>query len=285
MVARRGPAVIREQVDFGTAELIPESDRPTAWTLLVDGTAQSYVDLSDPRFLEFEYVRRLASVVDLTGEPGAPVQVLHLGGGGLTLPRYVAATRPGSAQRVVERDGALVALVRKALPLPRGSNVRVRVADAREVVAKTRPGRYDLVVTDAFVGGRIPASLGTAEFARLVAKVLRPGGRYAMNLVDGPPLAYSKSLVAAVRTAFPEVCLLAEPPVLRRRRYGNLVLVASTVDGGLPVAELASSALRDAFAARLLYGPALDRFVAGAAPVADGAARESPEPPAGLFTR
>src|SRR5690349_11154884 len=104
---RSGALAIAEPVDLGYAELIPDRDRPDGWTLLVDGVPQSHVDLSNPRYLEFEYMRRLASVVDAAGPAGARLRVLHLGGGALTLPRYVVATRPGSPQRVVERDAAL----------------------------------------------------------------------------------------------------------------------------------------------------------------------------------
>src|SRR5439155_17757588 len=134
--------------------LIPDADRPGGWTLFVDGVPQSYVDTTDPTHLEFEYMRRLASVADAAGPPGAPLRVLHLGGGALTLPRYVAATRPGSRQRVVEHDGPLVELVRRELPWDRRASLRVRVGDAREVVAATPDAAYDLVVADVFAGAR-----------------------------------------------------------------------------------------------------------------------------------
>src|SRR5919112_2622742 len=104
----------------GTAELLADADRDGSWMLLVNGTPQSHVDLEDPSHLEFEYVRRMGHVLDLAADPGAPLDVLHLGGGALTLPRYVAVTRPGSRQRVVELDEQLTDLVRSALPLPRG---------------------------------------------------------------------------------------------------------------------------------------------------------------------
>jgi spermidine synthase len=118
---------VRAEVDLGTAELVPDAGRAQAWTLYVDGVEQSYVDLTDPRRLEFEYVRRIATVVDAAAPPGAPLRVLHLGGGAMTLPRYVAATRPGSVQDVVERDARLVALVERVLPAPAA---QVRIVDA-----------------------------------------------------------------------------------------------------------------------------------------------------------
>ena len=97
--------------------------------LLIDGVPQSHVDLEDPRYLDFEYVRRIGHVIDETAPAGQPLRVLHLGAGALTLARYVAATRPGSRQLAVEVDAALVDLIRLRLPLD--AKVRVRVGDAR----------------------------------------------------------------------------------------------------------------------------------------------------------
>ncbi|HEX8345610.1 MAG TPA: spermine synthase [Actinoplanes sp.] len=127
---RRAPVIA--PVAFGTAELRPDRARPQGWTLYVDGVEQSYVDLADPCHLAFPYVRRLAALLDAAAPGGVPLHVLHLGGGGLTLPRHVAATRPGSVQRVVERDPALVALVSRVLPPP--PDVVVEVDDARHAV-------------------------------------------------------------------------------------------------------------------------------------------------------
>ncbi|HET6213758.1 MAG TPA: fused MFS/spermidine synthase [Micromonosporaceae bacterium] len=280
--ARRGPPAVTETVDYGKASLLPDADRAGCWTLLLDGTPQSYVDLSDPEHLEFEYVRRLASVIDAAAPAGEPLRVLHLGGGGLTLPRYVAATRPGSVQHIVEHDAALIAMVRRVLPLPRGAGLRVRAQDARAAVESARSARHDLVISDVYGGARMPGRMTTTQFVAAVSRVLRPGGRYAVNLADGPPLAFTRSQVATLRTTFREVCLVAEPGVLRGRRFGNVVLVAGA---SLPTAVLATAAARDAFPGRVVHGTALDRFAAGAHPVTDAMAADSPAPPDGLFTR
>jgi spermidine synthase len=269
-----------EPVDHGTAELVPDRDRSGGRTLTVDGTPQSYVDVDDPTHLEFEYVRRLASVADRIAPAGTPIDVLHLGGAGLTLPRYLEATRPRSRQRVVEHDAALIAFVRRHLPLPRGTGIRVRAEDARVAVEGTAPERFDLVVGDVYRGARVPAHLTGVEFASAVARVLRPDGVFAVNLADGAPLTFARGQVAVLRSVFRDVCLLAEPGVLRGRRFGNLVLVASRSEHRLPVADLAADAVRDPFPARLVHGADLDRFAAGAKPVTDADAVASPPPPA-----
>ncbi|MGW6420511.1 spermidine synthase [Streptomyces sp. NPDC055055] len=272
--------VIRE-VDQGTARLMPDVDRERAWLLTVDGAPQSYVDLDDPAHLEFEYARRLAHVADGAAGEGEPLDVLHLGGGGLSLPRYVAVTRPGSRQDVVEADRGLLDLVAEHLPLPDASGITVHGADARGWLEAAPAASADLIVGDVFGGSRVPAHLTSVEYAREVRRVLRPGGLYAANLADGRPFAFLRSQLATFAEVFPELALVAEPAVLRGRRFGNAVLVASA--RGIDIAHLARRAAADAFPARVEHGASLDRFTAGAAPVQDTGAVPSPVPPDGAF--
>jgi spermidine synthase len=267
----------------GTAELLADADRDGSWMLLVNGTPQSHVDLDDPAHLEFEYVRRMGHVLDLTADPGAPIDAVHLGGGALTLPRYVAVTRPGSRQRVVEIDQPLTDLVREHLPLPRGARIRVRNDDARTGLAALRDATADVVITDVFAGARTPGHLTTLEFAADVHRVLRPGGYYVANVADGPPLRFARAQVATLRSVFRHVCLLAEPGTLRGRRFGNLVAVAS--DDELPLAQLSRRCAADPMPARVVDGADLDRFAGSARPVHDADAAPSPEPPPGVFSR
>lgn len=262
-----GRLAVQREVGGGKAELVPDIDRPGSWLLYVDGVPQSQVDLEDPGYLEFEYVRRIGHVIDLAFPRGQPLRALHLGGGALTLPRYIAHTRPGSAQLVAETDAALTALVREHLPLPdsrKTGRIRVRAADAREILQTVRPGSYDLVVSDVFAGARTPFPLTTAECARAAARALRPGGVYTVNVADGPPQKAIRSAVATIRSVFGQACMVAEPAVIRGRRLGNFVLVASA--GPLPVGGLRRRTAGDPFPARVAHGAELVRF-AGSAPV------------------
>ena len=148
-------------VRSGRAELLADADRPGGWLLLLDRIRQSYVDLDDPTYLDFEYARILADVLDAL--PPGPLTVTHVGGGAFTLARYVAATRPGSSQLVLEPDDSLTAFVRSRLPLRRGSRIRVRTADGRTGIHRLRPRTADVIVLDAFSGGRVPADLTTRK--------------------------------------------------------------------------------------------------------------------------
>jgi spermidine synthase len=271
----------RTEVAGGIAELLADADRDGSWELQLDGVPQSHVDLADPTHLEFEYVRRMGHVLDLAAEPGQPLDVVHLGGGALTLARYVAVTRPGSRQRVVEWDEPLTELVRRELPLPRGARVRVRAADARAGLAAHPDGSADVVLVDVFAGARTPAHLTTVEFAADIARVLRPGGVTAWNVSDGPPLRFVRAEAATLRAVFGHVALLAEPGTLRGRRFGNTVAVAS--DGELPIPALTRRCAGDPMPSRVVSDGELDRFVGQAAAVTDADAQPSPQPPPGIF--
>ena len=294
-----GPRVaVHREVRLGTAELVPDLDRASSWLLFIDGVPQSGVDLADPGYLEFEYVRRIGHLADLAFPPGEPLRGLHLGGGALTLPRYLQHTRPGSRQLVAELDDELTGLVREHLPLPAGHRIRVRAADARAVVESVRPASYDLVIADVFAGAVTPTHLTTAEFAASTARALRPGGVYAVNIAAGQlplgetaskyaerpvtpgsrtsrpaasrdGLSEARSAVATIRSEYQETCMIAEASVLRGRRRGNLVIFGS--DQPLPEAELGRAVAGDPFPARLVAGEDLRRFAAGAPVVTDAA--------------
>jgi spermidine synthase len=282
---RLARAVVRAEVDHGFAELVGDPDRPGGWTLLVDGTAQSHVDLDDPTHLEFEYIRRVGHLVDLLAPTGVGLRVLHLGGGAWTLPRYVATTRPGSTQRVVDIDAALVDLVGSRLPAD-GLGIEVVVGDARAALSRVPRGSVDLLVLDVFAGARTPAHLTSVEFLASAAAVL-DGGVYAANVADGGSLAFARTQVAAALAVFAEVVVVAPPQVLHGRRFGNLVLLGSNDrDGtGLPVAELTRRVAADPFPARVLAGDPVAEFAAGATAPVDRTAGPSPMPPPGFFGR
>lgn len=265
-----------------------EEDRfvPGAVQLVIDGTPQSHVNLRDPSDLFFEYMRRIGHVIDLSRPPGRPISALHLGGGAFTLPRYVEATRPGSRQQVVELEGALVDLVREAAPLPKRASIRVRRGDARDTLAKLPAGMQsamDLVVVDIFAGDRTPAHVSSIEFFELLRPLLAPDAVIVVNATDGAGLPFVRGQAATLAALFPSVAAIAEPQVLKGRRFGNVVLIASASDeewewlprllagGPHPARQLAGREFRD--------------FIRGSSPVTDEVAVASPQPARELFER
>jgi spermidine synthase len=266
------------------ARLEESRTRPGAWTLYVDGTPQSHVDLDDPEWLGFEYVRRIGHAIDLVRPAGEPITAVHLGGGAFTLPRYVVATRPGSRQQVIELESDLVDLVREHLPLPRGAQLRVRHGDAREVLAKLPAGltgTVDIAVVDIFSGSRTPAHVTSAEFHGLIAPRLAPGGIVVVNVADGAGLAFARSQAATLAHVYEHVAIAADTGMLKGRRFGNVVMYAS--HDPLPFDAMPRRLASDPAPAKLVEGDELARFVAGAPVVTDATAIPSPPPSRSVF--
>lgn len=228
---------------FGTAEIVREQEQSSVWTVTVDGVLQSCVDLGDPANLAMPYTNWIARVIDRHWDTGAAITAVHVGGAGYSIPRYVAAVRPGSAQTVFELDGPLVELVRERLGLGSAPGLRITVRDGRTGIGALPDSAADLVVLDVFRGGSVVTELATAEFVGEVARVLRTDGLYTTNLWDGGDLGFALRAIAAVDEVFPHVLVLGETDVLMRERPGNLVVAASR--RALPLAELENRAATD----------------------------------------
>lgn len=262
------------QSSSGAVDLLADADRPGGWLLLIDRIRQSYVDLDDPTYLDFEYLQAFADV--LGALPDGPLAVTHLGGGACTFARYVAVTRPGSPQIILEPDAALTELVRARLPLPRGARIRIRPVDGRSGVAELHDASADVVVLDAYAGGRVPGEVTTTEAVTDYARVLRPDGVFLANVADRLPGVYTRRFVATLREQLPSVLLLTDPAVLKGRRFGNIVIAAAR--SPLPLAEIRRSAGRAPFPRSVVEAPR-----DGAAPLTDADSLRSPSPPDELW--
>jgi spermidine synthase len=246
------------------AATISEGDRPGSYVLWLDGRAQSQVDPDDPTWLGFDYMRRIADVLDAAAPAGEPLRVLHIGGAAMTLPRYVAHTRPRSGQVVLEPDATLVEEVRRQLPLPPRSGIKIRPVDGVAGLPAVRDDAMDVVVLDAFAGGTVPPELIGAGFLGQVRRVLVDGGLLVANIADRAPFPLVRQAVAGVREQFAEVLVGAEPATLKGRREGNLVVVAGA---RLPVEALRRRATSGAAPYRLFTGTAVLDSFGGARPL------------------
>lgn len=266
------------------ASIEPDPYQDGAFILEVDGTPQSHVFVDDPGELFFEYIRRIGHVLDVYGEPGQPITAVHLGGGALTLPRYIEATRPGSRQQVIELEQDLIDFVREHMPLQRNANIRIRYGDARDVMGKLPSGLHgnvDVVIVDVFSGARTPAHVTSVEFYREAARLLSPQGVLIINVADGPGLAFARGQAATVQAVLPTVIALAETQVLKGRRFGNVVLVGSN-DGSIGdwLPRLLAGGPHPA---KAVEGSEMTQFIGSAPIVLDSTAIASPTPNKTIF--
>ncbi|MDN5933707.1 MAG: fused MFS/spermidine synthase, partial [Pseudonocardia sp.] len=210
--------------------------------LVLDDLRHSYVDRTDPTHLEFAYTQRFGDAIDAAFPAGQPLRAVHVGGGGFTMPRWLAATRPGSLSTVLEVDPGVVELGRRELGVDQIPGLDIRVGDARTTLAELPDNSADLVIGDAFGARSVPWHLATTEFVDDVRRVLRPGGRYVLNVIDSDPLALLKAETATVADRFVSVALLARPDQLAPGGGGNAVLVASDRAPDLPALAAAAAA-------------------------------------------
>ncbi len=240
---------IRVESSVGTLEIVPDRGRATGRLLLIDGLSHGYVDLSDPTHLELDYVARIGAALEVLLPRGEAARVLHLGGGTFSLPRFLASTRPQVEQVVIERSSAVVRLAEQHLRLRRSERLRVLTGDGAVVARKLPDASFDLVLGDAFAGTEIPEGLAAAEFVDEVRRLLVPGGRYLLNVVDAPPWPASERQLAQLGDRFAHLLGFAGREVIRRRHAGNLMLLAS--DRPLPQEQLARRLAGGAYPAEI----------------------------------
>ena len=238
-------------------------------TLVLDRLRHAYIDLADPTHLEFRYVRWFADAsAEAVAGPGSP-DVLHIGGGGFTFPRYLLATAPGSRHTVLELDPEVLDVARTQLGLD-PDTLDIRLGDARTGIATLPGAGFDLVVGDAFAGLSVPWHLTTTEMLAEIERVLRPGGRYVMNLIDGPGLRFARAETATLRTIWDHVAVIATASTLGSGGgAGNIVLLASDRPIDAAGLRLRIAAEGDVAAEVLAADGDLDAFTAGAPVLTD----------------
>ncbi len=244
-----------------------DENRSSGRYLSLDTVLHSYVDLDDPTYLEFSYVKGVAAGVAALFPGDSAIKTLHVGGGGFTLPTFLNVTRPGSLNLVIERDPGLIKLDQKYLGLNLGGGLTAVSGDGRIVVRDQPRDTYDVVVGDAFGGEWVPWHLTTREFVADVQTTLRPGGLYAMNIIDSPPSKFVKAEVATVQTVFRYVAVASSEGGFGAEYADNFVVYAS--DSPLPLAALLTDLDRADIGWTVLSGNKLKGWVGSAQVLTD----------------
>jgi spermidine synthase len=263
LVTADGPCQYETRYYCATIEA--DAQRASGRSLVLDGLRHSYVDLEDATHLELAYAQRIADV--LAEQPAGPLDVLHLGLGAGSLPRHLAAVRPGSRSTVLEVDPQLPDIGRDQLGLAEVPDLEIVVADARTAIAELPGNSYDVVVGDAFGGRAVPWHLTTSEMVEQVQRVLEPDGVYALNVIDQPPLSFARAQTATLLATFDDVAVLAPPEALAGDEGGNLVLVAG--DAPVDLQSLAERAAVRGEPGSVAGGQQAERFAGDASILTD----------------
>lgn len=251
LLRKRGVEVRRTK--FGLT-LIFEADNldGTPVRLLnVNGTFQSgcYVP-EDLRFeLACEYHREMARVIEgLVESRGCtrerPLRVMVMGGGGYSLPKYLATYVPEARVDVVEIDPAITAIARELFFLDEclektgaEKDGRIRlVNDDAWGFMRAADEPYDVIVNDAFSGNRPLGPLTSAEGAHTVRQHLAEDGVYLANVrcaCEGRRAKTLREVEGAFGAEFSHVGYVPEWPD-EPEKPGNNVLVATSANGVMP---------------------------------------------------
>lgn len=224
-----GPVEGVYYIDTGDCELVADPDNSNGWLLKINGVMSSHIDVAEPLFLDFEYMRWIAALVESKWPPESKpkLRALHLGGGACSLARYFHAAYSDARQVVVELDGKLAEYVRGWFDLPKAPLLRIRVGEAREVTESLTPDTRDLIIRDVFAGAFTPRALTTREFNDHASRVLAPGGLYVVNSGDAPDLKNAREDAATIADTFAHTMIIADPAMLKGRRYGNMIMAGS----------------------------------------------------------
>ncbi len=261
-----------------TRRVLPDDSRPGAFRVVFGDAAQSWVDPDHPDELAFEYVQQLAlalEVIALTAPPEQRLRVVHVGGAGMSLPRWLAWRRPGTAQIVLEPDAELTAVVRRIIPLPKRSGIKVRDVDGLTGIAAMPTAYADVVILDAFDGDQVPGELAGAAFLDQVQRLGRGPGLLCANVTDRAPFDWSRRFAAGLARQWRHVAMGAEAAVHKGRRFGNLVFLAAP--GRLPLPQLRRGSAGLPFSYRWLDRNELASWIGGAEPFGE-VAPPSPKP-------
>ena len=182
------------------------AERPGGRSLIIDQLRHAHVDLDDPTFLDIRYMRLFADVSDSL--PDGPIRVLHVGGGGFSLPRYLNAIRPGTENVVLELDPELVDIAEVQLGLTDADSLDIRTGDARLHLDDLADDSFDLIVGDAYSGSSVPWHLTTVEVVEQFDRLLSPGGTYMMNVIDGNENRFADAQLATLGEVFDELALI-----------------------------------------------------------------------------
>ncbi|MPZ52745.1 MAG: spermidine synthase [Acidimicrobiia bacterium] len=250
---------------YACARVEADPENESGRILWLDRLRHSYIDLEDPEVLEFRYIRDFAGVIEATSDPGA-IDVLSIGGGGFTMPRYLSSIRPGTENTVLEIDDALIEIATTELGLET-TEMTIITEDARTALRGLPDDSFDMIIGDAFSGTSVPWHLTTVEFAQQLDERLRDTGTYVLNIIDYGDLDLVRSVLATLEQVFTSVAVAAPPEYLAGSDGGNFVVIA----GHQPIDTDALNQTLDAMASRsiTITDDELDVFIADARPLTD----------------
>jgi spermidine synthase len=194
---------------------------------------QSSMILEEPDQLDLRYSRSMMAALAL--HP-APKQVLLVGLGGGSIPRFIQKHFPDLHLDIVELDPDVVKVCQEFFQFKAAPNTRVIVMDGR-MYLKRSSQTYDVILLDAYAGDRVPFHLTTLEFVRLVKSRLNAGGLVASNLWEPAVNRFYYAELRTYQATFPQTYLFKCGDSGNFIVFGSLAEQAAAKDGWAKRAE------------------------------------------------
>ena len=238
----RARGVFVTRTKFGLTMIFDSEDADgTPIRLLnVNGTFQSVSYIaSELRFeLCVRYHRMMAQLIQQVAPQG---HVVIMGGGGFSLPKYLATHIRGGVIEAIEIDPKIVALAREYFFLDEAqaaasSELRVIEDDAWKVLQNAEAGSVDVLVNEVFAGRKSLGPLGTPAGAQVVKEKLADGGVYLADVrcpLEGHGSALLPQVANVFAQEFAHVAYVPEWPDTPKTP-GNNLLIATDADIVLP---------------------------------------------------
>lgn len=199
-------------------------------TLCFDDAPETRMSVEEPLKGHFEYTEYF-HMPWLWNTQLTNVLMIGLGGG--SAQRAFEHYYPGVRIETVEIDPTVVQVAKDYFKFTESERQKVHVADGR-VFLRRSTARYDLIILDAYLGGRygssIPQHLATKEFFELVRGHLTTNGVVAYNVI-GTTSGWRTGIIGAIyrtlKTVFPQVYLFPA-------RSSQNVVVLATMTGLKP---------------------------------------------------
>ena len=181
---------------------------------------QSSMILADPVRLDLRYTQTMIAALALHPDPR---EVLLIGLGGASIPKFIQRHFPAINLDIVELDPDVVRVCQDYFEFRGNAKMRVFVMDGR-VYLKRAEKQYDLILLDAYAADRIPFHLTTVEFVQLVKSHLKPGGGVASNLWEKAVNRFYLAELKTFQATFPQTYLLSAG------QSGNILVFGTMAD-------------------------------------------------------
>jgi spermidine synthase len=189
-----GSAIYEKQTPYSTLDVV---DVGSLRTLFLNGIPQSSMDLNHPDQLVYQYT--VYFNLGMQVNPNA-TQVLFVGGGGFSGPKFFLSTYPHVHVDVAEVDPDVIDTAMKYFEVSPNPRLTIFNEDGRVYLSETSKA-YDIIVLDAYAKTYVPFHLLTYEFIKVVASHLSPNGMVISNLIGSLNGPTSNLVRAEYRTA------------------------------------------------------------------------------------